>query len=252
MNGAEQTWTYRAVDAKGKRVRGSAEAAHPRQLPRTLEARGLTLVTADPAASHAGALSAPGFGSRHQVLEVTRALASLLPAGLPLARALRAATNLATGPVARALDGVRIRVERGESLADALSQHPGLFSPLYVGVVRAGEKSGDLDAAFARLAAQLERDERLRAKLLSASIYPTILLVLGGVAVLVLLLFVIPRFAQLLSDSGARLPTSTATLLSISEGATEKHISNIFGKLQLPDSENDHRRVLAVLTYLGS
>ena len=215
MSTAERAWIYRAVDAVGKRVRGSAEATDPRQLAQTLEARGLTLVTANPADARI-ARAAPGVGSRHQVLEITRALAALLPAGLPLARALRAAANLATGPVAGAVDGIRARVERGESLADALGQHPGLFSPLYVGLVRAGEQSGDLDTAFARLSAQLERDERLRSKLLSAAIYPTILLVLGGVAVLVLLLFVIPRFAQLLGDSGARLPTSTATLLAIS------------------------------------
>ena len=209
-------FAYRAVDATGKRVRGSAEATDPRQLAQALETQGLLLVAADPVEPSAFGVATPGLGARHQVLEITRALAALLPAGLPLARALRAATNLASGAVATAIDGVRTRVERGESLADALSQHPGLFSPLYVGVVRAGEQSGDLDTSFARVAAQLERDERLRAKLLSASIYPLILLVLGGLAVLVLLLFVIPRFAQLLSDSGARLPTSTATLLAVS------------------------------------
>jgi len=70
------------------------------------------------------------------------------------------------------VEGIRRDVERGESLAAALAQHPALFSPLYVGVVRAGERSGDLDAAFARLAAQLEREEHLKGRLLSAAIYP--------------------------------------------------------------------------------
>ncbi len=108
-------------------------------------------------------------------LDVTRALATLLPAGLPLARALAAAAEV-TGPqVAAVVQEVQARVERGESLATALAEHPGLFPPLYTGLVRAGERSGNLAAAFQRLAQQLERDQQLRSKLISVSIYPLLL-----------------------------------------------------------------------------
>jgi len=156
------------------------------------------------------------WGTRQTVLEATRALAALLPAGMPLARALGVAATLTSGPVATALEGVRQRVERGESIATALAAHPDLFSPLYVGVVRAGEKSGDLDAAFQRLATQLERDAQLKSRLLSASIYPMLLATVGGIAVLVLVLVVLPRFAELLQNAGARLPRSTAIVLGLS------------------------------------
>src|SRR5713101_4209949 len=156
------------------------------------------------------------FGRQQAVLEATRALAALLPAGMPLARALGVAATLTTGPVATALDAVRGRVERGESVATALAAYPDLFPPLFVGVVRAGEKSGDLDAAFRRLAAQLERDAQLRSRLLSASIYPLLLATMGGMALLVLVLFVLPRFAELLQGAGARLPRSTAIVLGTS------------------------------------
>jgi general secretion pathway protein F len=186
-------------------------------LARTLRERGLILLDADasrPARWRSGLRFRPGH--KREVLEVTRALASLLPAGLPLAGAMRAAGHMATGEVAEVVEDLRERVQRGESLVDALSEHPDLFPPLYVGVVRAGERSGDLAAAFARLARQLERQHELRSRLLSASIYPLILAALGGLAVVVLLVFVIPRFAELLQGAGASLPRSTAAVLAIS------------------------------------
>jgi type II secretory pathway component PulF len=209
-------WAYRAVDSAGKGVKGAEEAADATQLAVTLERRGLVLVKAEPDAAPSSRPGVTlGFRQAADLLEITRALAALLPAGLPLARALGAAGQLVEGQTRDALDAVKRGVERGESLADALARHPGLFSPLYVGVVRAGERSGDLDGAFLRLSTQLERDEKLKSRLLTASVYPMILLVLGGAAVLVLMLFVIPRFADLLQGAGARLPASTAALLVV-------------------------------------
>jgi len=209
-------FAYQAVDGAGKRLRGRAEAASPELLLRSLADRGVVVV--DVAAADE---TTPGrglglaFGRQQAVLEATRALAALLPAGMPLARALGVAATLTTGAVAEALEAVRRRVERGESVATALAAYPDLFPPLYVGVVRAGEKSGDLDAAFQRLAAQLERDAQLRSRLISASIYPLLLATVGGIAVLVLVLFVLPRFAELLQGAGARLPRSTAIVLGL-------------------------------------
>ena len=209
------TYAYQAVDGAGKRLRGHAQASSSGALARSLEERGLFVL--DVAESTDGAEARRGFrlGRRREVLEVTRALAALLPVGMPLAQALNAASGVASGDVKAALLHVRERVERGDTLSTALAQHHGLFSPLYVGLVRAGEKSGDLDAAFARLADQLERDEQLRGRILSAAIYPMLLATAGTVAVTVLLFFVLPRFVTLLEGSGATLPKSTATLLAL-------------------------------------
>jgi general secretion pathway protein F len=208
-------FAYSAVDGAGKRLTGSAEAASAGALARTLEERGLIVIDVD-AAEPESAGSGFGFGKRREVLEVTRAIAALLPAGMPLAPALQAASNVATGEVRTVLQAVRARVERGEQLSTALAAHPALFSPLYVGLVRAGEKSGDVDTSFIRLAEALEREEELRGKILSASIYPLLLASVGSIAIVVLLLFVLPRFVELLEGSGASLPTSTAILLNIS------------------------------------
>jgi len=208
------TYAYQAVDGAGKRLRGHAQATSSGALARSLEERGLFVL--DVAESTDGAGTRRGFrlGRRREVLEVTRALAALLPVGMPLAQALNAASGVASGDVRAALQQVRERVERGDTLSSALAQHRALFSPLYTGLVRAGEKSGDLDAAFARLAGQLERDEQLRGRILSAAIYPMLLAAAGTVAVMVLLFFVLPRFVTLLEGSGATLPRSTATLLA--------------------------------------
>jgi general secretion pathway protein F len=187
---------------------------------RMLRQRGLVLVDAS-AQSTPNATTRPvayqrRATRRQSVLELTRALGALLPAGLPLSRALAATTGLVSSALAGVLADVRTHVERGDAFADAVSHHRAWFSPLYVGVVRAGERSGDLAGALNRLGDQLEREEALRAKLLAASIYPLILAIAGGSAIVVLLTFVLPRFADLLSGVGVALPASTALLLNAS------------------------------------
>lgn len=213
-------FAYRAIDLKGKRLDGHSDAASPVALTRALESRGLVVIDVRDATHLTTESGRRAIRGRKQaVLDVTRALAALLPAGVPLARALAATQNIAPKSVGPRLEMLRQQVERGNSLAAALAEQPDLFPRHYVGVVRAGERSGDLDAAFARLATQLEREDELRGKLLSAAIYPILLAVVGTAAVLILLLFVLPRFADLLRGAGAQLPRSTALLLALASGA---------------------------------
>lgn len=200
-------------------MRGRLAGATAQAVTQELESQGLLALNVEEAADRAAAGSSFGFGRRRAILEYTRAVAALLPAGMPIARALAAATSTAPANVRPALDTVRARVERGEEIADVLQEYPRLFSPLYVGVIRAGEKSGDLDAAFERLATYLEREDELRSKLVSMSIYPALLAVVGIAAVLVLVLFVLPRFAELLESSGAAMPATTAAVLGIADAA---------------------------------
>ena len=210
-------FAYQAVDSSGRARNGEATAVSIGALTKSLEERGLLVL--DVAETVTGATkSTKGFrfGRRREVLEVTRALASLLPVGMPLSQALQAASNVASGDVRAAVLEVKSRVERGDTLSTALAEHPAFFSPLYIGLVRAGERSGDIDSAFTRLSAQLERDEALRGKILSASIYPLLLAAAGTLAVSVLLFFVLPKFVTLLEGSGAKLPSSTSALLALS------------------------------------
>lgn len=209
------TYAYEAVTGTGKKSKGREEAASTGALTQSLESRGLFVLTIAETAGEAEP-SKFRFGRKREVLEATRALATLLPVGMPLAQALNAATGVTSGDVKDALIDVKTHVERGETLSTALARHPGLFPPIYIGLVRAGERSGDVDTTFARLAEQLEREESIRGKVLSAAIYPILLAVAGSVAVSVLMLFVLPRFVGLLEGSGAKLPASTTLLLNLS------------------------------------
>ncbi|MDQ8165659.1 MAG: type II secretion system F family protein [Gemmatimonadota bacterium] len=211
------TFAYDAVDGTGRRQRGLLSAESAGALSKSLEDRGLLVLNVDE--------SAPGAGTKwwrpgrkREVLEFTRAMSALLPVGMPLSKALDAATGVTSGDVAETIRDVRSRVERGVPLADALGEHRSFFDPLYAGIVRAGERSGDLDTAFTRLAEQLEREEELRARIISASIYPLLLAAAGTLAVTVLMLFVLPRFVVLLEGSGATLPATTRALLTVTAG----------------------------------
>src|SRR5476649_1927490 len=133
------TYAYQVVDGSGKRTRGQAQAASSGALSRTLEERGLFVLDLAESAEGAGTKSGFRIGRRREVLEVTRAMAALLPVGMPLAQALNAASGVASGDVKTALQEIRARVERGDTLSAALAEHPRLFAPIYVGLVRAGE-----------------------------------------------------------------------------------------------------------------
>jgi len=177
------TFAYQAIDGVGKRTRGQAQAASSGALVRSLEERGLLVLDVTESSSTSAGRARFRIGRRREVLEFTRAMAALLPVGMPLAQALNAASGVASGDVRDAVLDVRSRVERGDTLSVALTSHPRLFAPLYVGLVRAGEKSGDIDTAFDRLSKHLEREEQLRGRVLSAAIYPLLLACAGTVAV---------------------------------------------------------------------
>lgn len=202
---------FRTIDPKGRRANGATDAVNAATLTRDLEAQGLTVL--DVRADADGADESSRV-PRRDVADAARALASLLDAGLPLARAIEVAAAAAPAPFATVLRDVQARIERGEHMAGAMAAHPEAFSAMATGVVRAGERAGDLDGAFAQLADQLEREEDLSARLISAAIYPVILAVAGGAAIVVLLVFVLPRFASLFEGTGLPLPRSTALLLA--------------------------------------
>jgi general secretion pathway protein F len=215
------TFVYRAVDARGQRSRGRLTATSEAHVVRDLESRGLLPVEVREATRARESGGGFALGRHRAVVEFTRGMAALLPAGMPLARALAVSTTTAPASIRPQLTRVRERVERGDELARSLSEEQGLFSPLYIGVVRAGEKGGDLGSAFERLAAHLEREDELRSRLVSMSIYPVMLSLIGLASVLVLVLFVMPRFAELLIGSGSAIPATTQFVLSTSTAVSE-------------------------------
>ena len=205
---------YRAVTRAGAREAGVVEAPTAAAATNVLQARGLIVL--DVSASEA---AVGPFGARVRsgdLAEFTRALAALLPAGLPLSRALSVARDIAPPPLRTPLADVQARVQRGTTFADALAAHPRAFPASYVGLVRAGERAGNLAGSIGRLADAIESEQEFRARLLTAAIYPALLAVVGGAAILVLLMVVLPRFGALFAASGSAIPASTAFVLSLS------------------------------------
>lgn len=210
-------YAYRAVDRAGRRQRGVLEAADEAALVRLLDARGLTALEAVPAATEEEAAPALRLGTRRAVLAVTRALASLLSAGLPLGRAFAAAEHVATGYMLRVVRVVRARVERGAPSPMRWRSTPARFrrstsascAPASGAVTCLAPSPGSRRTSSGRRSSG--------ARLLSASIYPLLLATLGSVALLLLLTFVLPRFVDLLEGAGAALPWTTRALLALAD-----------------------------------
>ncbi len=156
--------------------------------------------------------------SRKRVGLVTRELATLLGAGLPLDRSFEILVELAEKEnvrtlLARVLDGVR----GGASLADAMAAQGGTFPPFYVSMVRAGESGGALESVLARLADFLEKSQATLESVRSALIYPAILLGMAGLSLVVLLTVVVPEFKPLFEDAGEALPAATQAIIVVGE-----------------------------------
>jgi len=217
---------YRAVDAEGKVVEGTIEAAEVAAVVARLHDRGLIpMRIGAPAAGKAGGLrmtlpALPRLTRRppaRSLLTLTQSLAVLLAGGLPLDRSLATLQELADHPELRRIVGeVLHAVKGGKSLAEALAQHK-FFPPLYVNMVRAGEIGGFLDAALQRLAEYLERGQALRDDVRAALTYPALLTVAMGGSMLILLVYVLPKFSALFADLGRSLPWSAALVLAVSD-----------------------------------
>lgn len=150
---------------------------------------------------------------------LTQQLSRLLKASLPLDRALEILASLAADKRSRAaVRGALERVRDGARLAEALAAQPNAFPQSYVSMVRAGEEGGALPPVLARLADFLTRSEANRQKIASALVYPAILVCVAAVSVALVLTVVLPQFAPLFEQAGARLPASTRIVMAIGDG----------------------------------
>ena len=231
---------YRAVDAAGDVATGELEAANENEIVDRLRDQGMlpmqvaptngaapaAAVTRDARASKTRSgffgLFTPKTISRDQLLGLTRELATLMRAGLPLDRALEVLIGLADSPPAVALlQQIRDDVRGGKSLSQALEVRREIFSRFYVNIVRAGEAGGALGVVLTRLADTMERNKELRESVKSALIYPTILIGVAVMSVLVLLVWVVPQFEQTFAQAGKALPLPTLVVIFL--GTTLKH-----------------------------
>jgi general secretion pathway protein F len=152
------------------------------------------------------------------LVSFTNELSSLLAAGLPLDRGLQILSEISEHKgMKEIVQSLLKSIRGGMSFSEALQKHPDIFPRLYVNMVRAGEAGGILDIILDRLNEFLESSKELKDHVVSAMIYPLILAVTGGISIILLLTFVLPRFSAIFAELGSSLPFSTQILLAISE-----------------------------------
>ena len=220
---------YQATTPHGQLIEGVREAEEERAVVAWLHTQGyIPLNVALPPGREAKPtrnwqLSLPdmpwsGRVSQRDVLLLTRELATMLAAGLPLDRALSALVGLTLKPaLSRVAADVLKTVQQGQSLADALAQYPSIFPPLYLNMVRAGEVGGFLETSLQRLTEYLERAQEVQEEVKSALTYPVLLVLFGAGAIIFMFIFILPRFAGLFADSAQTLPAATRFMLVASE-----------------------------------
>jgi general secretion pathway protein F len=216
---------YRAVNPAGDVAVGELEAANESEIVDRLRDQGMLPMQVAPTNGGAPARTAgagrPGVRGKRKwfspkkvtgdhLLAITRELATLLRAGLPLDRALELLIGLAPSPpVAALLQQIRDDVRGGKSLSQALDVRRDVFSRFYVNIVRAGEAGGALGVVLTRLSETMERNKDLRESVKSALIYPTILIGVAVMSVIVLLIWVVPQFELTFAQAGKALPLAT-------------------------------------------
>ena len=218
---------YKAARRDGQVIEGTLEAADPAGVARILQTQGslplhIAAASAQSSPARPATRGRPKAKAGHATIDAfTLQLSTLLNAGLPLAQALEILGEVATDDGLAALaQAVNQGVRNGESLSQALADSGAGFDDFYRNMVRAGESSGALGLALDRLAAFRAARREMRHALISALIYPAILLVLAIIAVAVLLAFVVPQFTALFADAGRDLPLLTRLVAGAGELVT--------------------------------
>lgn len=216
-------YTYKVVDQAGSVVEGTMEGKDRRAVIDHLQSMDYLPIAVtesiDDDATDRGLEVSQIIHrvTRSDVLTFTRQMATLFNAGLEIDRVLQIIIPLTRKARMRAVvEDLLARMQEGSTLSDALGRHPKVFGNLYASMVHAGEASGALGPILQRLADFMEVAHATRSQVISQLVYPTILTVAGGAAVVVLLVFVIPRFTEIFASLGQALPLPTQILLVVS------------------------------------
>ncbi len=250
------TFNVEAIDGKGKRIKAEIDAASANDAIVKLKQKGLkpmnvkekagapaavatpppTPAAGKPATGASGGPAAtisavptsgkaPGkaliFSGRvkhKQLTQFTQQLSVLMDAGLPIVRSLKILGNQQKpGLLKNIVVEVADDVETGSSFSEALGKHPKTFDKLYVNMVKAGEAGGVLDIILQRLAAFMERMEALKRKIVGASIYPIVVIIIAVAVVLSIMTFIVPKFAEVFEQVKVPMPGMTILLMGISK-----------------------------------
>jgi len=214
---------YEGRTSSGEVKSGTIEARDPAAARATLRDQRITAQTITEAKGRFDidikmpAFFAPSISTRDLVI-FTRQFATMIDSGLPLVQCLDILSSQAENPTLRnQLKVVKDKVESGSTFAEALKTYPATFDDLFVNLVAAGEVGGMLDTIMNRLAAYLEKSQKLIRQVKGAMTYPVIVIIVAGIVVTLLLLKVVPTFEDMFADFGAALPAPTLIVLGLSK-----------------------------------
>ncbi|MBI5151677.1 MAG: type II secretion system F family protein [Candidatus Pacebacteria bacterium] len=212
---------YKAKNQKNETLKGKVEAMSVQQASAILKEKGMFIVSLSQAGhSDFDALNAMFDKVKNEdIVNFTRQLSTMITAGLTLTESF-AILQQQSKPAMQKIVGSLLReVEGGTSFADALTKQQGIFSRVYIALVRSGESAGVLDQVLKRLADNLEKQHEFAAKTKGALVYPVIVLIAMAVVMFVMMVFVIPKLTSMYQDFGAELPGMTKALISMSNFA---------------------------------
>ncbi|HNE88108.1 MAG: type II secretion system F family protein [Candidatus Nanopelagicales bacterium] len=215
------TFDYQVRDRAGKVVRGRIDAESPTAVASKLKSMGYAPISITQA--NAGLnkeIKIPGVGNKVKLKDLAvsaRQFATMINSGLSLLRALAILSDQTENKaLAEVYGSVRLAVEQGSSLSQALGQHPKVFPPIMVNMTRAGETGGFLDQVLVQLADNFEAEVKLRSTVKSAMTYPLVVFAFAIISMTAMLLFIVPVFSTMFEGLGGELPLPTRVLVMIS------------------------------------
>lgn len=215
---------YRALDVKGKNIKGIIDASSEAHARTKLRSQGKYLVSITLSASKLGGKSSKGWSvhlfqriKQSEISNTTRQLATLVGAGIPLVQALESLVKQTRNSAfKKVIAQIKDSVNEGNTLSSALGKHSGLFSSIFTNMVRAGETSGSLDIVLDRLAEFSEKQEALKAKFQAALVYPLFMAVIGSGILFFLVTYIVPDITQVFDEMDQVLPLPTLFLIALS------------------------------------
>ncbi|WP_273858133.1 type II secretion system inner membrane protein GspF [Photobacterium sp. GSS17] len=230
---------YKALDARGRQKKGVLEGDTARQVRQQLREQGLIPLEVAQSHEREKKKASGGFHLRRGISTtelslITRQLATLVQAAMPLEECLKAVAEQSEKPrLKNMLLAVRSRVVEGYTLSDSMAEYPHIFDQLFRAMVAAGEKSGHLDTVLNRLADYTENRQHMRSKLQQAMIYPTMLTLVAVAVVSFLLATVVPKIVDQFVQMGQELPTVTEVLLAASDFVQNWGLAVVIGLVSL-------------------
>mgnify|MGYP003731692269 FL=1 len=212
-------FTYKVRDSRGKVLRGLQEAKDRDSLIHNLLQQGYYLISLQEVNRTSPVINRELFSlkvSNKEVLMITRQFLAMVTAGFPIIKAFKVmGQKNRNRTLKKALLKIHDDIEQGQALWVALSQHPKVFSSIYINMIKAGEMGGTLETVLKNLSHHLEREQDINAKIKAASIYPLIITLMALLVIFFIISFIMPAFVSVFASAGAEIPLPTQLLLNL-------------------------------------